>query len=306
VSHHISVLLEEAVDGLAPLAGRRFVDGTAGGGGHAARVLSMNPQAEVLAIDRDPEAVARVTRRLAEFGSRAHVRLGRFAEWRDLAAELGWTEVDGILLDLGFSSYQMDEAERGFSFSRSGPLDMRMDPGSGVSAAELLNTSAPQELVRIFREFGEEPEASRIVTEIVKARPLFTTGELGEVVSAAVSARRRRERIHPATLVFQALRIVVNDELGELDRFLEQLPEGLAPGGRVAIISFHSLEDQRVKRRFKELAVGCICPPKLPICSCGHAAQMRPIKNKAIRPSEAETALNPRARSARLRVAART
>ncbi len=302
---HVSVLLNEAVDGLAPERGGRYVDGTAGGGGHSSLLLERSPEVEVLAMDRDPAAVERVRARLAPFGRRAHVVHGCFDQWRQAAEALGWGEVDGVLLDLGFSSYQMDEAERGFSFMREGRLDMRMDPTTGVSASELIDSLSEQELVRIFREYGEEPDARRIARAIVAARPIETTAQLADVVSQAVPAARRRARIHPATLVFQALRIAVNDEMGQLERFLADLPGGLRSGGRVAIISFHSLEDRKVKRRFRELATECVCPPGLPVCACGRVPEMREITRKAVKPGESEVEQNPRARSARLRVAAR-
>lgn len=301
---HVSVLLEEAVAALAPERGGRFVDGTAGGGGHAARLLDAGA-VELLALDRDPQAVERVRERLRPYGERARVVHANFDAWRTIAGELGWEQVDGVLLDLGFSSYQMDDPARGFSFLREGPLDMRLDTTQAVTAAELVNTLAADALVRLLRAYGEEPEAPRVVRAIVAARPLSTTRELAEVVSGAVSPKRRRDGIHPATLVFQALRIAVNDELGALERVLADLPGGLAPGGRVAVISFHSLEDRMVKRRFRELARGCDCPPELPMCVCGKQPIVRELSRKAVKPSPAEIAANPRARSARLRTAVR-
>ena len=299
---HVSVLLEEAVGVLAAERGGRFVDGTAGGGGHAARLLAAGP-IELLALDRDPEAVARVSQRLAPFGARAKVAHASFDMWRSVAGDVGWTSVDGILLDLGFSSFQMDTADRGFSFLREGPLDMRMDRSTGPTAADLVNASDEGELVRILRAYGEEPEAPRIVRALVKHRPLTTTARLAEVVAGAVSPRRRHEGIHPATLTFQALRIAVNDELGMLERFLDDLPGGLRDGARVAVISFHSLEDRRVKHRFRDLSRGCVCPPDMPVCGCGSKPQMKELTRRAIKPSDEEIKANPRARSARLRAA---
>lgn len=301
---HVSVLLGEAVAALAPERGGRFVDGTAGGGGHAARLLEAGP-IELLALDRDPQAVERVRERLRPYGARARVVHANFDGWRRVAGEIGWSEVDGVLLDLGFSSYQMDDPARGFSFQREGPLDMRLDTTQPLTAAELVNTLDVEELVRIFRLYGEEPEAPRVARAIVAARPITTTKRLAEVVGGAVAPRRRREGIHPATLVFQALRIAVNDELGALERVLEDLPAGLKPGGRIAVISFHSLEDRMVKRRFRELSRGCDCPPELPMCVCGKQPIVKELSRKAVKPSDEEIAANPRARSARLRTAVR-
>jgi 16S rRNA (cytosine1402-N4)-methyltransferase len=302
---HVSVLLDEAVGALAPKRGGRFVDGTAGGGGHAARLLEAGP-IELVALDRDIEAVERVKARLSPFGARATVVHASFDRWRSVIDGLGWNSVDGILLDLGFSSFQMDTAERGFSFLREGPLDMRMNRAAGPSAADLVNTLDEGELVRLLREFGEDPDAPRIARALVARRPITTTAALAAAVSAAVSPRRRYEKgIHPATLTFQALRIAVNDELGMLDRFLGDLPAGLAGGGRVAVISFHSLEDRRVKHRFRDLSRGCVCPPDMPVCGCGKTPQMKELTRGAVKPSAAEAAAHPRARSARLRAAAK-
>jgi 16S rRNA (cytosine1402-N4)-methyltransferase len=300
---HLPVLLEETIRVLAPERGGKFVDGTAGGGGHAARLLEASGSVELLALDRDEEAVARVSERLRPFRARAHVVHASFDQWRAEAARLGWSNIDGILLDLGFSSYQMDTAERGFSFLREGPLDMRMDRTRGVTAAQLVNELDERELVELFRSYGEDPDARRIARAIVASRPLLTTRALADVVVNAVPARRRREAIHPATLVFQALRIKVNDELGMLERVLSDLPEGLADGARIAVISFHSLEDRMVKRRFRELSRGCTCPPDFPVCVCSNKPILRDISRRAIKPSEEEVRANPRSRSARLRAA---
>ncbi len=302
---HVTVLLEEAVNATVPLGRGRIVDGTAGGGGHAEAILDQGPEVRLLAIDRDPEAVARVRERLAKYGDRARVVQGHYRDWRRLAQDNGWSEVDGILLDLGFSSYQMDTPERGFSFQKQGPLDMRMNRSEGESAADLVNRLEADELARLFRRYGEEPDARRISRAIVAARPIETTGALADIVASAVAPARRYGRIHPATLVFQALRIAVNDELGELESFLADLPDGLAGGARVAVISFHSLEDRMVKQTFRALGRGCVCPPDFPVCRCGNLPRMREIQRKTIRPGEEEIAQNPRARSAKLRVAER-
>jgi 16S rRNA (cytosine1402-N4)-methyltransferase len=300
---HVSVLLDETVDAVVADPKGCYVDGTAGGGGHSARLLAKNPEARLLALDRDALAVDRVRERLREFGDRAHVAHATFDSWRAEARRLGWMQVNGILLDLGFSSFQMDDPQRGFSFMRNGPLDMRMDTTQGQTAADLVNNLDESQLSALFYRYGEEPDARRIAKEIVAKRPLSTTHELAGLVYNAVPARRRREKIHPATQVFQALRIEVNNELSILENFLANLPEGLAPHGRVAIISFHSLEDRLVKRRFRELSKGCVCPPAMPVCGCGMKPVMRDISKKSIKPSESEIAANPRSRSARLRVA---
>ncbi len=280
------------------------MDGTVGAGGHAAGVLDASaPDGTLLGLDRDPDALTIAAQRLAPYGPRAILRQASFTAMAACAAEAGWPAVDGILLDLGVSSMQLGSAGRGFSFRLDGPLDMRFDPAQSLTAADLVNSLQEQELADLLRRFGEEPNAWRIARAIVAVRPLHRTSELAEVVARA--SGRSRSRIHPATLTFQALRIAVNDELSALGEGLHQALGLLAPGGRIAVISFHSLEDRLVKEFFRRESRDCVCPPEQPVCTCGHRAGLRLVTRKPLRPGEAELGRNPRARSARLRVAER-
>jgi len=306
---HIPVLLDAVLDLLrvAELPAGCFVDGTVGAGGHAAAILETAPQARLLGLDRDPAALALARQRLAPFGERATLL---HASYEDMSAAVaGWlgdgaAGVDGILLDLGVSSMQLDTPERGFAFMQDGPLDMRFDPTSdGPTAAELVNHLDADELADILYRYGEERHSRRIAQAIVAARPLHTTRALAEVVARA--RRGPREKIHPATRTFQALRIAVNDELGAVERALPRAIDLLRPGGRLAVISFHSLEDRIVKQTFKREATDCLCPPRQPVCTCGHRARVALITRKPVEATEAEIALNPRSRSARLRVVER-
>jgi 16S rRNA (cytosine1402-N4)-methyltransferase len=305
---HIPVLLEAVIEGLrvgAHPAGR-FVDGTLGAGGHAAAILSAAPDARLLGLDRDPAALELAQVRLSPFGARATIQHASYEHIdRLVPAWLGdESGVDGILLDLGMSSMQVDDPARGFAFLHDGPLDMRFDPSSGgITADEIVNTWDSGELADLLFRYGEERHSHRIAQAIVRARPLHTTRQLAEVVAAA--QRGPRQKIHPATRTFQALRIAVNDELGVLERTLPAAIGLLRIGGRLAVISFHSLEDRIVKQTFKEEATGCICPPRQPVCTCGHVARVRIVTRKPIQPTEAEIAANPRSRSARLRVVER-
>jgi 16S rRNA (cytosine1402-N4)-methyltransferase len=298
---HVPVLLRETVEVLSPRPGL-FVDATAGAGGHAEALLDADPGVRVLAIDRDPEALDLARERLARFGGRVAFHLGNFA---DIGAALDAAAAPpptGILADLGISSMQIDEARRGFSFRRDGPLDMRMGPG-GVSAADIVANASAAELTRIFREYGEERMAHRIAQRIVEERarePIATTGRLASIV-AGVSGRRGE--IDPATRVFQALRIEVNQELAALSRFLKAAVERLAIEGRIAMLAYHSLEDREVKETFRRESAGCLCPPGMPVCVCGGRRVLRVLTRRPIRPGAAETAVNPRSRSARLRAA---
>ncbi|HKB71703.1 MAG TPA: 16S rRNA (cytosine(1402)-N(4))-methyltransferase RsmH [Thermoanaerobaculia bacterium] len=298
---HVSVLLRETVEVLSPRPGL-FVDATAGAGGHAEALLEAHPGVRVLAIDRDPEALELARTRLARFGGRAVLHLGNFAELDaalDAAAERSPV---GILADLGISSMQIDEARRGFSFRRDGPLDMRMGPG-GVSAADIVANAPAAELTRIFREYGEERMAHRIAQRIVEERarePIATTRRLASIVAGVTG---RRGEIDPATRVFQALRIEVNQELAALSRFLKIAVERLAIEGRIAVLSYHSLEDREVKETFRRQSAGCLCPPGMPVCVCGGQRVLRVLTRRPIRPGAAEIAANPRSRSARLRAA---
>ncbi len=307
---HRPVMLAEVVEALQPHRGGLYVDGTVGAGGHAAGILeAASPGTRLWGLDRDPAALKLAGERLSVFGKRVKLWPATFDRLGACLAQGGEEGADGILLDLGVSSMQLDDPGRGFAFRFEAPLDMRMGP-EGPSAAELLAELDESGLARLFRELGEEPQARRVARAVVKARagaPITTTERLAAVVAEALpAAERRKRRLHPATRVFMALRLAVNDELGQLERFLEGAPGWLKPGGRLAIISYHSLEDRRVKRAFRAWADPCTCPPDLPVCACGRKPLARLPFRKAIKPTAEEVAANPRARSARLRVAVRT
>ncbi|MCL6430320.1 MAG: 16S rRNA (cytosine(1402)-N(4))-methyltransferase RsmH [Anaerolineae bacterium] len=301
---HVPVLLDEVLAALAPAPGRCYIDLTVGAAGHACALLERSsPGGRLLALDADADAVRYARSALAVFGERAVVRQGSFDNLADIAAGAGFRAVDGILADLGLSSRQLADARRGFSFQVEGPLDMRLDPaGQATTAADLVNTLPESELADLIYRYGEEHRARAIARAIVRQRPLRTTVELAELVERTAG---RRGRIHPATRVFMALRIAVNDELGALERMLPQAVDLLAAGGRLAVISFHSLEDRIVKTYMRREASGCICPPASPVCRCGHKPRLRLITRRPIGPSPEEQARNPRSRSARLRVAER-
>jgi len=281
------------------------VDATLGAGGHAWGILQASqPQGRLLGLDVDPQALELARQRLSEFGERAILVRASFATLSTQLASLGWQAVDGIVLDLGMSSMQIDTPERGFSFQVDAPLDMRFDPDQPVSAADLVNHLSENELAEILYRYGEERQARQIARAIVAARPVHTTRQLAELVVGVVSSGgRQRQRIHPATRTFQALRIAVNRELEALEAVLPQAVSALRPGGRLAVISFHSLEDRLVKQYFRRESRDCLCPPRQPICTCGHKAVLREVTRHPIRPRADEIAENPRARSARLRVA---
>lgn len=299
---HIPALLQETLVYLQVRPKGTYIDATVGSGGHAGAILSAAPGARLLGLDLDPRALEVARERLAPFGERVTLRHGSFAQLAALAAD--FAPVDGVLLDLGLSSLQLADAERGFSFSRDGPLDMRFDPDrGGPTAADLVNQLSVDELALILYRYGGERQARRIAEAIVAARPLTSTLQLAEVVARAVG--KAGWRIHPATRTFQALRIAVNDELSALQVALPQAVDLLAPGGRLVVISFHSGEDRIVKRFFRTEARDCICPPRSPVCTCGHRARLRVLTKKPIRPSPEEIERNPRARSARLRAAER-
>lgn len=302
---HSSVMPGEVLECLQPRPGELFVDGTVGGGGHARLILEATaPDGVLIGLDRDREALAEAGRVLAPFGERALLRHGNFADADRILAELGIDAIDGMLLDLGVSSFQLDTARRGFSFQSDAPLDMRMDTSGGPTAAEAVNTLPPEELSRIFRDYGEERHARRIARRIEQVRgeePLRTTRQLAELVRDAVPGGRVPARIHPATRVFQALRIHVNAELDSLRDGLQRAMALLRPGGRMAVISFHSLEDRIVKQFFRGEARTCICPPGLPVCACGQEPRAVLLTRKGLRAGEAEVASNPRSRSAVLR-----
>jgi 16S rRNA (cytosine1402-N4)-methyltransferase len=302
MEEHIPVLYQEILDYLQPRPGGRYIDGTVGAGGHAAGILKQSsPDGRLLALDRDPAAIAFAGNRLSDFGERVILRQASYAQMTDIASTVGFDQVEGILLDLGLSSRQLADAERGFSFRRDGPLDMRFDPSIGWTAAEILNSLSEKELADIFWRYGEEKRSRRYARAIVRERPVYRTEQLAELI--ARESKKTKMRIHPATRVFQALRIAVNEELNELADGLSAAVQLLAEGGRLAVISFHSLEDRLVKRFIRDLSRDCICPPKQPICNCEAKAVLRPVTRKVIMSSEDEIMNNPRSRSARLRVA---
>lgn len=299
---HQPVLYQETLEALAPQDGGRYLDGTVGAGGHARGILrAASPSGELLGLDLDPNALEFATQRLAEFGERAKLRRGSYGQMAQWIADAGWDAVDGVLLDLGASSLQFDRAERGFSFQEEGPLDMRFDPEAPVTAGQLVNNLPEAELAEILFRYGEEPRSRKLARAIAKARPLRTTKELAGVISQAL--HQRGAKTHPATRSFQALRIAVNRELDTLEAALPQAVAALKRGGRLAVISFHSLEDRIVKQFMRRESQDCICPPEQPVCTCGHKASIQEITRRPIRPAEEEVNRNPRARSARLRVA---
>ena len=307
---HLPVLAEEVIEMLQPAAGSLQIDATVGGGGHTERILeASDPDGRLLGLDADGAAIARVAQRLERFGDRLVLRQANFREVGSVAPAAGFGAVDGLLFDLGLSSFQLADTERGFSFRAGGPLDMRFDASRGVSAAELLATLDATELTALFRQFGEEPFAPRISRAIVEARrtaPITTAEELAALVErVAPRTAPGRRRIHPATRVFQALRIAVNEELDALSEALAAAVDLLRPGGRLVVLSYHSLEDRIVKRFLDAERKGCICPPSVPVCVCGRTPRLRLVTRPSLTPTDAEIAANPRARSARLRAAER-
>ena len=299
---HQPVLYHSIIHALRPYPGGRYVDGTVGAGGHAWGILeASSPDGCLLGLDLDPQALQIADERLAQFGNRKTLIQASYATLSEQIEILGWEAVDGILLDLGVSSMQLDTPERGFSFRTEAPLDMRFDPGSEVQAQDLVNELPERDLANLLYHYGEERRARQIAKAIVAARPIQTTTALADIVKDVVGAGDRH--IHPATRSFQALRIATNRELDSLKAVLPQTIKALAPGGRVAVISFHSLEDRLVKVFYKEESRDCLCPPRQPICTCGHRATLRIITRRPIRPEQTEIETNPRARSARLRVA---
>lgn len=304
---HEPVLLHEVLQWMDVQPEGVYCDGTLGGGGHSGAMLQASGgTATLYGIDRDPQAIAAASERLSGFVG-FHALRGNFHDGKALLSEAGAPPLDGVLLDLGVSSPQLDQGERGFSYHEDAPLDMRMDPSQGMTAAELVNTSSEEELCRIIREYGEEKWAARIAHIICEHRaqkPLATTFDLVHAVDAAIpKAVRRKDDGHPARRTFQAIRIAVNDELDPLDKALCDFVDCLKPGGRILVITFHSLEDRLVKRCFQRLQNPCTCPPKAPICTCGKKPQVQVLAKGAVPPSEEEVARNPRARSAKLRVA---
>lgn len=298
---HQPVLYQEIIHALRPKNGGRYVDGTLGAGGHAVGLLfESRPSGQLLGLDVDPQALNLARQELVSFGKRAFIKMATYLSILEQLATLGWDSVDGILLDLGTSSMQFDTAERGFSFLADGPLDMRFDSSNSLTAAEIVNTWPEDEIVDLLFHYGEEPAARRIARAIVRARPIGGTRELAAVIEKALG---RRGPHHPATQTFQALRIAVNGELDAVKKILPMAVQALGPGGRLAVISFHSLEDRLVKEYFRRESKDCLCPPRQPVCTCGHKASIKEITRRPITPSEEETNRNPRARSAKLRVA---
>ena len=320
-SQHVSVMLDEVLKFLQPTSGSLYIDGTLGGGGHTAAILERSaPDGRVLGIDTDEQALQRVRAQFSDFVDSGRLVLvhGNFADMGSIAIENGFTSVQGVLLDLGFSSDQMDNPQRGFSFGADGPLDMRLDSTLATSAADLVNTASEQELADIFFKYGEERRSRQIARRIVYERKqgaITRTAQLARIAAAGVPFKPGT--IHPATRVFQALRIAVNQELERLETVLPQIldllerPKDVVEeadeqrGGRMAIIAFHSLEDRIVKEFMRREATDCICPPRMPVCICGHKARLHILTSKPLTPGIQETERNPRARSAKLRVAER-
>jgi 16S rRNA (cytosine1402-N4)-methyltransferase len=306
IIEHATVLLHETIDLLTPRPGGLYVDGTLGGGGHAAEILKRSsPDGILIGLDQDPEAVERCRVGLASFGDRVIIRQANFRELPSVLQELGYNTVDGVVLDLGISWFHLKSPSRGFSFQLDGPLDMRMDPSRGLTAADLVNGLSRDELAKIIREYGEERRAGAIARAIEKARArrsITSTVQLAEIVSSVFPPYPPR-RIHPATLTFQALRIAVNDELEALREGVERIIGLLKPGGRFTVITFHSLEDRVVKQAFVASAKGCICPPKLPVCACNRQPTLSVLTRRPVTAGPSELALNPAARSAKLRAA---
>ena len=303
---HKPVLLEECLDALAIKPDGIYVDGTLGRAGHSLEIVRRLTTGRLIALDRDETALTAARERLADYMERVTLVHSNFSRLGAVLDELGVDAADGMLFDLGVSSPQLDDASRGFSYKQDAPLDMRMDESAPLTARMLVNTASYEELRRILYEYGEERFAPQIAKAICAARerkPVETTLELAELIRGAMPAKALREKQHPAKRSFQAIRIAVNDELGELEPMLDAAEAHLKPGGRLAVITFHSLEDRIVKQKFKDLATGCICPPEFPVCVCGRKPKMRLVTRKPIVSGDEELAENPRARSAKLRVA---
>jgi 16S rRNA (cytosine1402-N4)-methyltransferase len=296
---HVPVLVDAVVEALVPA--QRAIDGTLGMGGHSQALLDAGVT-EVLGLDVDPDALSIARENLAVYGKRVHIAHASYADMTREARRLGWKQVGGILLDLGVSSLQLDTPERGFAFMKDGPLDMRFDPGSSrPTAAELVNYLDEAELADLFYQYGEEPQNRRLARAIARGRPFTTTRQLASAIEQA-APRRKGDAIHPATRVFQALRIAVNEELKVIERALPAAIDLLEPRARLAVISFHSLEDRIVKQAFRLASTDCICPPNVPVCVCGHKASVRLVNRKPITAEADEIAQNPRSRSAKLRI----
>jgi 16S rRNA (cytosine1402-N4)-methyltransferase len=305
---HVSVLLNECIDNLNIKPDGIYVDGTLGLGGHSYEIAKRLESGRLIGVDRDETAIERAGKRLAEFGDRITLVHGNFSDTVDILDSLNIPAVDGMLFDLGVSSPQLDEAERGFSYMNDAPLDMRMDRSCGITAYDVVNTWPEEQLTRIFRDYGEERFARRISAAIAAQRdekPIETTFELVDIIKGALPAPALREKQHPAKRSFQAIRIAVNDELGAVRTLMETAPDKLKIGGRLCVISFHSLEDRIVKSGIAARENGCTCPREAPICTCGFVKTLKSVCRKPILPGEDEIERNPRSRSAKLRVAER-
>ena len=305
---HVSVLLDECIENLNIRPDGVYVDGTLGLGGHSLEIAKRLGSGRLVCIDRDETAIARASERLAEYRNRITFVHGNFSDTVSILDSLGIGAVDGMLFDLGVSSPQLDESGRGFSYMKDAPLDMRMDASAALTARTIVNEWDENALNRILWDYGEERYARRITAAILAhraERPIETTGELTEIIRGAMPAAALREKQHPAKRSFQAIRIAVNDELGEVERMMESAPDRLRPGGRLCVISFHSLEDRIVKNGIARRENGCTCPREAPICTCGFVRTLRSVTRKPILPGEEELERNPRARSAKLRVAER-
>ena len=301
MSGHVSVLYEQSLAALPLKTGNLFIDGTLGGGGHSEGILKAS-RAKLIAIDKDIAAIERCKQRLAPYAQRISFVHDDFKNIVQIMRDMGEPKADGALLDLGVSSFQLDEAERGFSYSKEAPLDMRMDQSSSLSAYQVVNEYEQRDLARILYEYGEESFGSKIAAAIVKNRPIQTTTQLAEIVKNAIPAAKRRSGGHPAKKSFQAIRIEVNGELDSLKDTVNDFIDALAPGGRLAIITFHSLEDRVVKKVLQTAQNPCTCPPDFPKCICGKVSKGKIITRKPILPDEAEIEQNPRSRSAKLRI----
>ena len=305
---HISVLLDECIENLNIKPDGIYLDGTLGMGGHSYEIASRLSTGRLICIDRDETAIERAGRRLAPFGEKVRLVHGNFSDAASILDSLGIKGADGMLFDLGVSSPQLDEAERGFSYMAEAPLDMRMDRSGGLTAWEVVNTWSEERLNRILWDYGEERCARRITAAILKHRaekPVGTTQELTEIIRSAMPAAALREKQHPAKRTFQAIRIAVNDELGAIAAMMETAPDKLNKGGRLCVISFHSLEDRIVKSGIQARERGCTCPREAPVCTCGFVQTLKSVSRKPILPTREEIERNPRARSAKLRVAER-
>lgn len=299
---HLPVLYHEIILALMPHTHGRYIDATLGAGGHAYGILEQSsPEGLLLGLDRDPQAIAIASQRLAVYGNRARLIKASYIQLLDEMKAQGWDAVEGIVFDLGVSSMQIDTPQRGFSFLNDGPLDMRFDPTQKFSAADLVNDLPEKELADLIWRYGEERYSRRIAAAIQAARPLTSTLELANVIRKAAGGHQ--SRIHPATRTFQALRIAVNDELQVIEQTLPLAIQALSPGGRLAVIAFHSMEDRIVKLLFRQESRDCICPPDQPVCTCGHVASIKEVTRRPIVPGEQEISTNPRARSAKLRIA---